>query len=427
MTLLQPTYLWGLLGLLIPIAIHLWSKRKVKTIQVGSTQFITETKSKQSNSIQINEWWLLLLRCLLITILTIILAQPYTTHTPDPLAVAYIFEPSLIDTQEEQSRFKTLPLEDRFLLKEGLPKWDLETEIPPTKIIPSYWQLAQEIGSLRADSVVVFSQNLVQGIQGKRPSFGKHINWVSITSQEEKEVPFYAIQDQDIITVLSAVGRSDYHAFAKAKKAASQFVVKDGTISITQNDTERLIPVVKQDTIAVDVIYNSSFATEAMYLESALRAVKGYTRKPIAINVYKGLKNVADPAPDYLIWLSNKEAPEVDIPVLKFEEDLFSNKIVKTISGTNYTNLTQRLSPEVVINKRLVEGVLHWLSLDAAVQRDFDRLDNRSLAMSQFKPNMDESSSIPSKEVKASLVDPLWLLLIVMIIIERVIAKHRKQ
>ena len=125
--------------------------------------------------------------------------------------------------------------------------------------------------------------------------------------------------------------------------------------------------------------------------------------------------------------MSNEEAPEVDIPVLKFEEDLFSNQIVKTISGTNYTNLTQRLSPEVVINKRLVEGVLHWLSLDADVQSDFDRLDNRSLAMSQFKPNMDESSSIPGKEVKASLVDPLWLLLIVMIIIERVVAKLRKQ
>ena len=100
---------------------------------------------------------------------------------------------------------------------------------------------------------------------------------MSITSQDEKEVPFYAIQDQDSITVLSAVGGSDYHAFAKAKKAASQFAVKDGTISIIQNDTERLIPVVKQDTITVDVIYNSSFATEAMYLESALRAVKGYT------------------------------------------------------------------------------------------------------------------------------------------------------
>lgn len=427
MMLLQPTYLWGLLGLLIPIVIHLWSKRKVKTIQVGSTQFITETKSKQSNSIQINEWWLLLLRCLLIAILTIILAQPYTTHTPDPVAVAYVFEPSLIDTQEEQSRFKTLPLDDRFLLKEGLPKWDLETEIPPSKTIPNYWQLAQEIATLRADSVVVFSQNLVQGIQGKRPSLGKHINWVSITSQDEKEVPFYAIQDQDSITVLSAVGGSDYHAFAKAKKAASQFAVKDGTISITENDTERLVPVVKQDTITVDVIYNSSFATEAMYLESALRAVKGYTRKPIAINIYKGLKSASDPAPDYLIWLSNEEAPEVDIPVLKFEEDLFSNKIVKTISGTNYTNLTQRLSPEVVIDKRLVEGVLHWLSLDAAVQSDFDRLDNRSLAMSQFKPNIDKSSSMPSKEVKASLVDPLWLLLIVIIIVERVIAKLRKQ
>ena len=44
MSFLQPSYLWALLAIAIPIAIHLWSRKKVRTIRVGSTQYITENQ-----------------------------------------------------------------------------------------------------------------------------------------------------------------------------------------------------------------------------------------------------------------------------------------------------------------------------------------------------------------------------------------------
>ena len=61
MVFLNPLFLWTLLGLSIPIAIHFWSKKKVKTIKIGSTQLLKQLNPKQTSSIRLNQWFLLLL------------------------------------------------------------------------------------------------------------------------------------------------------------------------------------------------------------------------------------------------------------------------------------------------------------------------------------------------------------------------------
>ena len=43
MSFAHPLYLWTLLGLLVPIAIHLWSKKEAKTIKIGSVQLLSES------------------------------------------------------------------------------------------------------------------------------------------------------------------------------------------------------------------------------------------------------------------------------------------------------------------------------------------------------------------------------------------------
>jgi hypothetical protein len=74
MELINPIWLWGLAGLLIPIGIHLLSRREGKIIKIGSIRHIEETNSKQFKSIRLNELVLLLLRCLIITILVLFLS-----------------------------------------------------------------------------------------------------------------------------------------------------------------------------------------------------------------------------------------------------------------------------------------------------------------------------------------------------------------
>ena len=74
MGLINPTWLWGLTGLLIPIGIHLLSRREGKIIKIGSIRHLEETNSKQFKSIRLNELVLLLLRCLIISIVVLFLS-----------------------------------------------------------------------------------------------------------------------------------------------------------------------------------------------------------------------------------------------------------------------------------------------------------------------------------------------------------------
>ena len=74
MQFVNPIWLWGLAGLLIPAAIHLLSRKEGKVIKIGSVRHLEDTLSKQFKSIRLNELALLALRCLLIAILTLFLA-----------------------------------------------------------------------------------------------------------------------------------------------------------------------------------------------------------------------------------------------------------------------------------------------------------------------------------------------------------------
>ena len=55
MTIKNPTYLWALLGLLVPLAIHLWSRKSGKTVKVGSTQWLIASENTCLSSVQFYE------------------------------------------------------------------------------------------------------------------------------------------------------------------------------------------------------------------------------------------------------------------------------------------------------------------------------------------------------------------------------------
>ena len=69
--------LWGLTALAVPIIIHLLSKRRKSLVHFGSLAFLERTESPSSKSIQLSQWWLLLLRLAAITALVIAIAKPF--------------------------------------------------------------------------------------------------------------------------------------------------------------------------------------------------------------------------------------------------------------------------------------------------------------------------------------------------------------
>ncbi|GMQ23513.1 hypothetical protein Aoki45_01950 [Algoriphagus sp. oki45] len=71
---IQPTLLWGLLGLTIPVLIHLWNGKKGKVIAWAAFPWLDPKESQSSRSIKLENWLLLLIRILLIATLVFLLA-----------------------------------------------------------------------------------------------------------------------------------------------------------------------------------------------------------------------------------------------------------------------------------------------------------------------------------------------------------------
>ncbi|GAA5041502.1 hypothetical protein GCM10011506_43240 [Marivirga lumbricoides] len=74
MILANPIWLWGLLALLVPLVIHLLSKKQTRILPFGSIRFLKESASSQSRSIELSDILMLILRLFLLIIVIIWLA-----------------------------------------------------------------------------------------------------------------------------------------------------------------------------------------------------------------------------------------------------------------------------------------------------------------------------------------------------------------
>lgn len=76
MAFLQPYMLWGTLAVAIPVAIHFWYQKRGKTIEWAAMRWLGEQTTLQHRGLRLNEVWLMLLRCVLVLLLTLILSKP---------------------------------------------------------------------------------------------------------------------------------------------------------------------------------------------------------------------------------------------------------------------------------------------------------------------------------------------------------------
>ncbi|MEJ7662798.1 MAG: BatA domain-containing protein [Hymenobacter sp.] len=76
LTLTNPSALLALLGLLVPLAIHLWNRRPGREVAVGSLRWLAAGANRRLCSLRLEQVWLLLLRAALLAALAVALAGP---------------------------------------------------------------------------------------------------------------------------------------------------------------------------------------------------------------------------------------------------------------------------------------------------------------------------------------------------------------
>jgi hypothetical protein len=193
MTFADPSWLWALTGITIPLAIHLLSRKEGKVIRVGSLRHVEESNTSQFKSIRLNEILLLLLRCLMVATIVLLLSGAQCSGRLSK-NVKWVFAERGINVDSLTSKGYEL------------------REMPGG----NYWSFVEELNKLPYDIVVV-SFSYVKDFNGKRTSLNDNIKWIT-AEPVSKEYDALAW----------AVGDSVFVRTAKSGEAATVFETRVG-------------------------------------------------------------------------------------------------------------------------------------------------------------------------------------------------------
>lgn len=415
MQFLNPSYLWALLGLLVPIAIHMWSKKQGRTIKVGSVKFLKASENPRSRSFQINELLLLFLRLLIVGLLVLIISglswKKSSQHSP----LTYIIEASLLDTPEIKSLADEWSehFEVRLLQKE-FPTYEGEPVDSNSFQAPFYWQLAKEMQYLPTDSIVVLTRSLLKGIKGKRPNISKKIKWIVKDTDGQEEVKIGGITSNEGVELISVNSDATHLKFKKEFQPLSSI----------ENTNIKLI---EKDTIAVYLFSDPDFKAEARYIKASVQALGNYLDYPIQVKSINNTEALKLADKDMLVWLSETPISGNNGKVLQFKADKFAKTLIIRGDSPDTYYLTQRLNSENSINGHLAEHVLDILDPYIEIESIAEKHDKRTIPLDALQPNYNNESTYKSNEPIESSTVYLWAILTGLLLIERLLARYRKQ
>jgi hypothetical protein len=178
----NPIWLWGLTGLLIPIGIHLLSRKESSIIRIGSIRHIEASHTKQSVNLRLNELLLLAIRCLLITLLVLLLSGLHLSkiNSESWLLIERGMEESneftSLQDSLQRSGFKVK------FLEEGFPEIDSEDK----KIKVNYWGVLEKLSTMPLEKIVVLSYNNAERFRSKRIPMPPNITWIAAAPTPNK-------------------------------------------------------------------------------------------------------------------------------------------------------------------------------------------------------------------------------------------------
>ncbi|MBW1299051.1 BatA domain-containing protein [Aquimarina litoralis] len=430
MSFLYPTYLWALLGVMIPIVIHFWGKREGRTIKVGSTKLLNESDSKQSRSIQLNELLLLLLRIVLIGVLVLLISGVQFKQKTNFTPVTYLVEPSLVKDDRMASILDSIEEgESLRLLKTDFPLLDKDQLDIDQLSVPNYWKLAREMEMLPTDSIVVFTKASIAGMKGARPIINKTINWIPIDINISNEHVLSALVKEDTSEIVRLNSNKYQLTFNKERVSTKKLELTntEDSVIFSKKGTRQIIPITSFVPKKVALVYEDSLSDQKNLIVSSLKAISKYINKTIAVKEFTNT-NINDMTGfDLAIWLSNDPLPNTSTKILVYKPDEFAKHSIEPSNSNELFFLTESLNVETILTKNVSEQILELLGYHKEFTKDIRKYDKRSIDVSEIQP-LALNKNVKKKQFELLDISKwLWLLFGTILIAERGIAKYRKQ
>ena len=411
-SLLQPAMLWGLLGLLVPIAIHLLHKRSQKVIMVGSLQPYRGGKPVQARRLQLNELGLLLLRCFLLALFVLLLTQPILIKDRSVQKRYLFIAPELLGSLRADS-LREAGFEPG-LLQPGLPLLQ-EGAVADTSNY-SYWDVFREIEGLAdaGDTVWLHLDPRLYRFSGRRPALNTIFQPLAVSDVVESERTLAQLLQQPQEQVL----------LRWWEKEAQHWMLKQREISLL--DTAKALEAFKAsatlevpDTLKVGIWSDADLRREARLWEQALNLIDSLQPATIfAVTQAEIGKEEVFNDLDVKVWLSKADPPA------PFLQNKTGKKMILQKGNSNRWFIKDRAEPSLYHIKLLLteqqnnrQRLADFIPALQQVLLSERELSNPPVLLSkaQWQP-----VHIPEKELKVKRQgEPLeqWILLFLLMIL----------
>jgi len=331
---------WPLLGLLVPLAIHLWNRRPGREVAVGSLRWLAAGANRRLRNLRLEQLWLLLLRAALLAVLAGAVAGPAWRQRLPPGRGQVLISPELAGKgvlSTVRPRLDSLRRRGYTVrwLRQGWPlvraaAWRAESLGEPMPASDStasdgvfYWpRIQQAADTFAGQPLYVLTSARLAAMQGMHHPLPPGVTWQTLPLATESNWLQAAAGTADSIYLLlghSTERQTTFDAMRTVRPQSRQPVAIHGQPSllyaltantlqsVATDKTQPAVPV-RPAALRVWVYAPPAYAAEARYLRAALRAASAGLPGPLALTVSPHLPAVAS-APDWLFWLPTAPVP----------------------------------------------------------------------------------------------------------------------
>jgi hypothetical protein len=381
----QPAYLWAMLALTIPVAIHLLSRKEGRVIPVGSLRHLQETASQQFRGVKLNELLLLALRLWLLVLFVLLLAGFNWNTTNNKWVVV---DPALNNHPEARAFADSLRANgyEWHWLTNGFPKQDQTPEA-----VQNYWPVINELRTQPVNEVIIVSASLLKNFNGSLQPLPTFITWQTFELPEHNFDVF-------------AVKKSNYNLVRRGTSNSTQTRLVTDTVTTLSDSVFMLRP------IRVAVSTDNNFESETQLVAAALKAIQ--TTLPLEI-VSAEVNNA-----DWLIWLSGNAIPDTRANLITIDNT--PGKILEQIAPAKW--VIHELTIDRPLQENFTVQLAALLTTHAKTERQIALNDRRSM------PDLLTTTNQATVTKKASAMSwPLLVVFILSLLAERIVAFIRKQ
>lgn len=353
MGLMHPFWMAALAALMIPLLIHLWSRRKGKKIRVGSTLLLAAARRTASSSININQYLLLALRLILLVLLALLLAGPFihihngAAHPEkwiliqDGIPAIYKKDKKLLDSLLGKGF-----IAHRF--NAGFSSIDSFGHVFPAGPV-SLWPLLLQLDQLPASpaEVWLFTADRLSYFTGTRPSIHLKLHWQTLASADSinrsLESSWLTVTDsirqrwsytspegtwvKEVLSERNAAATGSISSPASSMTARTGPVETEATHTSSENTSSANTTKARTrmantaaapaDTAVfhLAVFYDQDKSKDAAYVKAAISAVTSVTERRISVSQQSlsrgsSVLNTGSGPLNGIIWLSDSPLPE---------------------------------------------------------------------------------------------------------------------